>query len=123
MKLKSLLLLLFAFASLNFVNLQSDPDERLIGTWHGIADMENAFSMVFDVVDGEFTGSVSIPGQGMVDMPLTEMSVEDDKFEGSFDLGGIILKIYGTIKEDGTVTGSYDMGDSFGTYEMEREES
>lgn len=96
----------------------------MVGTWLGIADQQVSFSVTIDLVDGEFTGTVDSPDSGLFDRPLTEMTVKDGKVTMQFDAGeGLILNIYGTIQEDGTVTGSYAMGESYGTFEMSKEES
>jgi len=116
-----ILLAVFSLAIAGSASAQSN--DRLVGHWLGIADGQIEFTIEIAFENDAYSGSVDAPNNGIIDRPMMSADVDGNAFTLVFDVQpGAALTMDGKLHDDGSVTGSYDFGENFGTFEMKRAE-
>lgn len=97
------------------------PAERVIGTWVGILDAGPArLQMIFKVEagdDGALRSSITVPAQGLEDLPFDVTTFENGKLR--LELKLVDGYFEGTLTDDGTLDGEW--GQMGATYPLEME--
>ncbi len=101
----------------------AQKSDLLLGHWIGVADGQINFTIDIVFENDAYAGSVDAPNNGVINRPMLSADVDGSSFTLVFDVQpGAALTMDGKLHDDGSVTGSYDFGENFGTFEMKRAE-
>jgi hypothetical protein len=106
----------FIFADTKTVNKSKDKNKDIEGVWEGILNADGLeFRLVVHIVsddDGELKGVMDSPDQGVKDIQIDEITLNDKTI--SFTINAIRGKYKGELADDGmTIDGTWTQGSSF----------
>ena len=118
MKLRIAVLPLVALFALFLSSSAPEGPSDFVGQWVGLADGQIPFTMDVTIVEEKLHAVINAREQGMVDMKSDFMEYgNEDEFRAGFETpDGTSLLLEGGLKEDGTISGKYTLGEQVGTY-------
>lgn len=107
-----------AIACLAFAMAASSVD----GKWDGIAygDQEIPFTTVFRTENGNLSGSMDIPGLGLYELALRDISLDANTLKFVVPIPEDPADCTATIGEDGSIDGKFTQSAGGGTFKMTR---
>ncbi|MEQ8525129.1 alpha/beta hydrolase [Gracilimonas sp.] len=105
---------------------QAQAQQNIAGAWKGAINIQGQKLGVIFNIDGEpgqFSGTLDIPMQGAIDLPLTRAEQKADSVFLTFFTGQGEGKFVGTFSSNSLITGNYSQGPASFPFEIEKQYS
>lgn len=118
------LVVLIAFFVMGAFTAQAQ--QTIVGEWKGAITIQGQqLGVVFNVdgENGDYTGTLDIPLQGAMDLPLTRAEQKADSVFFTFFAGQVNGEFAGTFSSDSLIAGTYSQGPASFPFEIEKQAS